>query len=145
MILPELRGLNINNEMLARGLARVRPEEEADEAARVLLELEATARDARLGIWDHAYYAVRPAEAVSPGATGSFQIVEGVVVDAAAVSGWLYLNFGPDYRTDFTAGAPPVNGHSLALTSPIRFARRSTPIDTAPRVAPCLATTNNAA
>ena len=26
---------------------------------------------------------------------------------AAAVSGWIYLNFGADYRIDFTAGAPP--------------------------------------
>ena len=30
-----------------------------------------------------------------------------MVVAAAAVRGWIYLNFGPDYRTDFTAGAPP--------------------------------------
>jgi len=97
----------VNREMVARGLARVRPEYESDAEARALLALEATAREARLGLWAVTFFAVRPAEAVTLSSAGSFQIVEGVVVDAAAVRRWLYLNFGPDWRTDFTAGAPP--------------------------------------
>jgi len=32
----------------------------------------------------------------------SFQIVEGLVISTAQVRGQTYLNFGSDYRTDFT-------------------------------------------
>jgi micrococcal nuclease len=35
-------------------------------------------------------------------AEDTFQVVEGVVVEAATVRGRIYLNFGRDYRTDFT-------------------------------------------
>jgi hypothetical protein len=111
--LPDLDGVSVGREMIARGLARVRPEDEIDGEARALLGVEATARTAGEGLWSSPYFAVRPAEAVGPGARGSFQLVEGVVVDAAAVNGWLYLNFGPDYRSDFTAGAPPEHSHAF--------------------------------
>lgn len=106
--LPELDGLVLNRELAARGLARVRPEAEEEGEARALLGLEAAAREAGRGLWSSPYFAVRTAEAVTLASQGSFQIVEGVVVDAATTrGGWIYLNFGPDYRIDFTAGAPP--------------------------------------
>jgi hypothetical protein len=38
---------------------------------------------------------------------GSFQIIEGAVKDTARVRGRVYLNFGEDYRTDFTASIAP--------------------------------------
>jgi endonuclease YncB( thermonuclease family) len=106
--LPERGGVSLNREMAALGFARVRPEDEADEEALALLALEDAARRARRGLWASPYFAVREADAVTMASQGSFQLVEGVVVDAAATrGGWIYLNFGPDYRTDFTAGAPP--------------------------------------
>jgi endonuclease YncB( thermonuclease family) len=106
--LPERGGVSLNREMAALGLARVRAEDEADAEARALLALEDTARRTRRGLWASPYFAVREADAVTFASHGSFQLVEGVVVDAAATrGGWIYLNFGPDYRTDFTAGAPP--------------------------------------
>ena len=37
----------------------------------------------------------------------TFQIVEGRVVAAAVVNGRGYLNFGPNYRTDFTLTIAP--------------------------------------
>lgn len=103
----DLGDVAVNREMVARGFSRVRPEYETDAEARALLALEAGARDAGRGLWASPFFAVRPAEAVTLSSAGSFQIVEGVVVEAAAVRRWLYLNFGPDWRTDFTAGAPP--------------------------------------
>jgi len=76
--------------------------------ARELQALEAAAREAGLGHWATGAFAVRGPE---PDALAqhldSFQIVEGVVVEAAAVRGWTYLNFGLDYRTDFTVAVPP--------------------------------------
>jgi endonuclease YncB( thermonuclease family) len=106
--LPDRGGVSLNREMAALGLARVRPEDESDDEARALLALEDVARRARRGLWASPYFAVREADAVTFASQGSFQLVEGVVVDAAATrGGWIFLNFGPDYRTDFTAGAPP--------------------------------------
>jgi hypothetical protein len=37
----------------------------------------------------------------------SFQIVEGRVVSAAIIKGRAYLNFGPNWRTDFTFSIAP--------------------------------------
>ncbi|MHA1539894.1 MAG: hypothetical protein ACTSXQ_05415 [Alphaproteobacteria bacterium] len=36
----------------------------------------------------------------------SFQVLEGVVMQTAKRKDFLYLNFGPDWRTDFTVGVP---------------------------------------
>ena len=71
-----------------------------------MLARERQARRARLGIWALDYYAVRtPAEAENH--IGSFQLVEGRVVDAAIVRRRGYINFGVDWRSDFTIAIRP--------------------------------------
>ncbi|HJO70006.1 MAG TPA: thermonuclease family protein [Rhodospirillales bacterium] len=91
----------VQGEMLRLGMARVYTF--ADNRLRVteILALEGAARAARRGIWGHPFYAVR-----APAETGrhlnSFQLVEGRILDAAQVRTRVYLNFGPDWRTDFT-------------------------------------------
>lgn len=92
--------------LIEDGLARVDPEEASRPWDEELLAREAAARAVGRGMWAEPFYAVRAPEAVDS-AIGSFQIVEGVVVDAAQVRGTVYLNFGPDWRTDFTASVPP--------------------------------------
>ena len=37
---------------------------------------------------------------------GTFQLIEGRVLDAAKVKGTVYLNFGADWRTYFTISIP---------------------------------------
>lgn len=88
-------------EMLRQGMARVYSF--PDNRARVaeMLAIEAAARQARRGIWDHPFYAVRVPETAERH-VGTFELVEGRVVDAATVGGRTYLNFGDDWRTDFT-------------------------------------------
>jgi hypothetical protein len=66
-----------------------------------MLVAEGRARHARAGIWDNRWYAVRAADDLARD-IGSFQLVEGRVVDAADVRGTVYLNFGADWRSDFT-------------------------------------------
>jgi endonuclease YncB( thermonuclease family) len=94
-------GAWIQGEMLRLGLARVYGF--ADNRALIpeMLALERQARAAGRGIWGHPFYAIR-----TPARTnrdiGTFQIVEGTVVAAARVKGRIYLNFGADWRTDFT-------------------------------------------
>lgn len=63
---------------------------------------EARARAAKRGLWAHPAFAVRAADRVSFADAGTFQLVQGRVRDVAEVGGRTYLNFGPDWRTDFT-------------------------------------------
>lgn len=94
-------GVWLQGEMLRLGFARVYTFPDNTALAQVMLALEHEARRNLFGIWSHPFYAIR-----SPGETerdiGTFQIVEGVIRAAADVRGTIYLNFGEDWRSDFT-------------------------------------------
>lgn len=96
-------GTWLQGAMVAQGLARVYTFPDNRRLGAALLEREKAARADRRGIWQLAYYAIRSAD---PDALekdfGTFQLIEGEVVDTARVRNWTYLNFGEDYRTDFT-------------------------------------------
>lgn len=99
-------GLWLQGALLMDGLARVYTQPRTATGAVLMLDLERTARAARRGIWRQRFYRIRnPAE--TWGDLDSVQVVEGRVVDAAVVRGTAYLNFGPDWRTDFTFRAAP--------------------------------------
>ena len=99
-------GLWIQGALLSLGMARVYSF--ADNRALVpeMLAREAAARAQRRGIWGHAFYAVRRADDAQRH-VGGFELVEGRVVDAATVRGRVYLNFGADWREDFTVTIAP--------------------------------------
>lgn len=99
-------GLWVQCEMLRHGLARVYTFHDNRAAAAELLACERAGRAARRGIWAHPFYAVRRPEETAD-LIGSFQIVEGRVRQAAEVRGKVYLNYGADYRTDFTVSVAP--------------------------------------
>lgn len=94
-------GTWVQGAMLADGMARVYTFPDNRSMIAAMLAQERAARDATLGIWDLDYYAIRDPEALDD-AEDSFQLVQGVVRDVAAVRTRTYLNFGADYRTDFT-------------------------------------------
>lgn len=99
-------GLWLQGAMLVRGLARVYTFPDNTGAAAEMLALEAQARDARVGIWAHPYYAVLdPAQ--TPSHIDRFVVVEATVVATDRVRGRIYLNFGPDWREDFTVSIAP--------------------------------------
>ena len=87
--------------LLQQGLARVYSFR--DNRARIveMLVLERQARTARRGIWRVPYYRVLTATE-TPKFIDTFQLVEGTVLDVAVVRGRLYINFGADWRQDFT-------------------------------------------
>ena len=99
-------GLWIQGELLRRGLARVYSFADNRALVAEMLALERAARAAGLGIWGHPFYAPRRATAAARD-VGSFQLVEGRVVEAARVRGRVYLNFGADWKTDFTISVMP--------------------------------------
>ncbi len=97
-------GLWLQGEMVRRGLARVYTFPDNRKMAAALLLKESEARDEKLGIWRLGYYAIRDSEPdILERYFGTFQLIEGTVVNTARVRGRVYLNFGADYRTDFTA------------------------------------------
>lgn len=79
-----------------------------------LLEAERLARDARSGLWASSVYAPRDATQVRDllSLIGQFAIVEGRVVHATMRGRRVYLNFGEDWRRDFTvlSHPPPKRG-----------------------------------
>lgn len=106
-------GLWVQGEMLRTGMARVYSFRDNRALVGEMLALEREARSKGRGIWGHSFYAIRVSE--EAGAfTGTFQLVEGRVVSAAVVRGRGYLNFGPDYRSDFTISIAPENRRLFA-------------------------------
>lgn len=97
-------GTWIQGAMIERGMARTYSF--ADNSALVpeLLRLEAAARAARQGIWALAWYRIRTPDETT-GDIDSYQLVEGEVQAVAERRAHSYLNFGPDWRTDFTVSA----------------------------------------
>lgn len=95
----------IQGEILRQGMARVYTFADNRRGAAAMLALEQQARAARRGIWAHPYYAIR-----TPGDVGRrldhFEIAEGRIRAVAEVKGRIYLNFGDDWRTDFTVLVP---------------------------------------
>jgi len=102
-------GLWIDAALVRQGAARVRPRADMRFCVPELLKLEAEARAARRGLWAEAANLPLQATNVAGLAAreGQFVLVEGVVTDAVKRGRRLYLNFGPDWRTDFTVTVAP--------------------------------------
>lgn len=96
----------LQREMLIRGLARVYTFSDNRKHATILYAAEQTARAARRGIWALDWYRLlTPQDADSR--IGTFQLVEGTPKNIAIVRGRAYLNFGTDWKTDFTVAVSP--------------------------------------
>lgn len=87
--------------LLSTGRAWVYTAAEDGEIAPALYRFEAVARAAGRGIWADPYYAVHCAGDLN-NATDATRVVQGRVLDVADINGALYLNFGADWRSDFT-------------------------------------------
>jgi micrococcal nuclease len=87
--------------MLREGMARVRTFRTNPARAAALYQAEAIARKAKAGLWADKAYAIRKADTITAEDKG-FQLVEGVVRSIGKTEKKTYLNFGDDYRTDFT-------------------------------------------
>ncbi len=94
-------GTWLQYELVRSGLARVNISPDRTECAGELFAAEAEARNARLGLWALPAYAVRNVDNVKSD-IGTFQVVFGKVLDTEVRDGRAYLNFGTDWRTDFT-------------------------------------------
>lgn len=102
-------GTWVQRAMVAAGMARFYSFADNRQCTGALLSAEQAARSAGRGIWADPFYAIRRAEDVASleKLVGTFQLVEGRVHDAEMIRGRLYLNFGADWRDDFTVTVPP--------------------------------------
>ena len=92
-------------DLVASGRAIVAPAEDAppDSLGR-LLALERAARADRLGLWRDGGHGPWPAQRVAA-RRGEFVLVEGRVAAVARRGAYTYLDFGADWRRDFTLRA----------------------------------------
>ncbi len=94
-------GVWLQGALLEQGLVQVQTRPGETARATEMAAREDAARDAGTGGWADRRFAVRAADQVEDLA-GSFQIVRGRVVRAAPTKSYVYLNFGADWRSDFT-------------------------------------------
>ncbi len=96
----------IEGRMVENGHVRVTPEPNATVRVKDLLAAERTARRAGLSLWALKPYHVLGVIQAEQG-VGRYALIEGFVLDAAERNGRVFLNFGPDWRTDFTVTVAP--------------------------------------
>src|SRR5262249_1056234 len=96
----------VQGELLTHGNARAYGLPESYACMHALVAHERVARDAGIGLWANAAYAVRSASRTRELLTrrNSYEIVSGTVAKVAVTKARTYLNFGADWRSDFTAG-----------------------------------------
>lgn len=94
-------GLWLQGALLTAGLVRVHTAAADAEIATALYAAEEIARIAGRGIWADPYYGVRCAGEMD-NATDAVRVVQGRILAVADINGALYLNFGADWRRDFT-------------------------------------------
>ncbi len=99
-------GAWVQGALLERGLARVYSFADNRALVAEMLARERAARAAGRGIWGEPFYRIRRPEAAL-GDVGSFQIVEGEVREVSVIRGRVYLNYGDDWRSDFTVSLAP--------------------------------------
>jgi hypothetical protein len=98
--LVRIDGTWVQGEMLRRGLARVDSLPESRASVPEMLALERAARAAGRGLWREPRYAVREAGDALP--SDGFHLVEGRVLRATRTQDQLFLDFSPDWHSDFS-------------------------------------------
>jgi len=114
-ILAEVRlgdGSSLQAALVSGGFARVRPVAGESSCLRPLLLLEGEARRRKFGLWRSAEFGVIRADEPSLiERKGLYVLVEGRVVSVGRGNRLDFLNFGRNWRRDFTAMvAAPVSG-----------------------------------
>ena len=102
----------LQDHLVSQGLVRVDLSRHMLACGAALLAAEERARQDQKGIWGSSFYKIRQQDNLA-GLDGSFQLVEGVVLDVAHRRNRYFLNFGADWRTDFTITISPKNARSF--------------------------------
>ncbi len=98
----------VQEKLAAAGVVRVMSHADNRICIGELLAHENEARAARRGLWKTGYFAIHAANAahVLSGLARHYEIVEGRVHSVKEVRGRVYLNFGENWRRDFSVYIP---------------------------------------
>jgi len=99
-------GASVQSALLRAGNVRVAPDRASALCAQEFISAESEARAQRSGHWRDGLFALRTPEQLD-NRIGTFQIVDGTVTTATLYKGRAYINFGADYRKDFTVTVSP--------------------------------------
>lgn len=95
----------LQGELLSSGMARAYAIPQNVSCGRELLAREAAARNKQLGLWNNPLYRLKPAD--KPGILmtlrNRFERTGGNITSLSKTKSALYLNFGSDWKFDFTA------------------------------------------
>lgn len=103
----------VQGTLLSNGLARILPTTRNLELTTDMIALEDEARAAGRGLWADPAYAILTPDNAAQGLNG-WAIIEGKPLKIATVKNTVYLNFGADWRSDFTIVVEPTVRKKLA-------------------------------
>lgn len=94
--------------LISQGIAQTRIARTPSPCLTALLQLEATARQRKKGHWSTGLFKVLPASEpeLLLKEADSYSIVEGTITRRSKSRGRVYLNFGKDWKQDFTVRIP---------------------------------------
>jgi endonuclease YncB( thermonuclease family) len=106
--LADEAGTWVQGKLVSDGLARVISSPDNRLCVPELLALEDEARKAQTGLWQTGFFAIRHADAEDLlfRLVEGYEIVEGQVNNVTEIRGRTYINFGQNWRRDFTAFVP---------------------------------------
>lgn len=93
----------IQEQMVRMGLAAVYNKQTDDDNFLRINQAESLAHHEQLNIWQSNSLAVRNSDYIMQGDAGKFAIISGIVKKVSVNKGVTYINFGDDWRSDFTA------------------------------------------
>ena len=100
-------GTWLNKALIEKGVAHVYSFPDNRSRLHKLLAAEEQARKAGKGMWQHPTWQVLDAGKLTPDQRiGQFRLVRGTPIRAARVGERIYLNYGENWRTDFTVEIP---------------------------------------
>ncbi len=111
-------GFWVEGGMILKGVAWFDVSESAPAVGETLRGMEEKARAGKKGFWSNADYAVKTPDNVDK-YINSYQIVEGKVLFTTSKKSLVYVNFGRDYKTDFTINVP--SNLTTAAFSPLTW------------------------
>lgn len=89
----------VQSVLLSQGLAIIYADANDAPYLPEMLATEAKARKEKLGVWSNPAFRIHTPKSVKQ---KGFAIVEGVVTDVSSSKELMYLNFGSDWKSDFT-------------------------------------------
>lgn len=101
-------GLWVQGTLLSLGLARVRTTISNSELSDQMLSFEKQARDEKIGLWSTMFYGIHEVNDADR-YIGSYQIIEGKVQNVSLKENRVFINFGANWRSDFTASITPTS------------------------------------